>query len=218
MNEDDDMSAEGIAVCSVVESESEEENDEPEQEQFDTVADAVTPVKKKKERKTFSIAHQWLDEGNAVLVHIDLETGGEQCGVVQLSSVIYDVGLRLVVGEFNKYVRPPDDAVWNSHACVHCLSASSESIKSADTLVKVWTEFVKFIEKYTSEKMGIIEAWGGKSCDVKWMWRITVAQMAYNSYSGGGLRCPSSKVSSILHSRCIVDLFCSSLLPIFCRQ
>jgi len=66
MNEDEDMSADGIAVCSVVEGESEEENDEPEQEQFDTVADAVTPVKKKKERKTFSIAHRWFDEGNAV--------------------------------------------------------------------------------------------------------------------------------------------------------
>ena len=38
MNEDDDMSAEGIAVCSVVESESDEENDEPEQEQFDTAS------------------------------------------------------------------------------------------------------------------------------------------------------------------------------------
>ena len=137
MNEDEDMSADGIAVCSTVESDSEEENDEPEQERFDTVADVVTPVKKKKERKTFSVAHRWLDKGNAVLVHIDLETGGEQCGVNQLSTVIYDVGLRLVVGEFNKYVRPPDDAVWSSHACVHGLSASSESIKSADTLVQV---------------------------------------------------------------------------------
>ena len=56
---------------------------------------------------------------------------------------------------------------------MHGLSASSESIKSADTLVKVWTEFVKFIEKYTSEKMGIIVAWGGKSYDIKWMWKIT---------------------------------------------
>ena len=37
---------------------------------------------------------------------------------------------------------------------MHGLSASSESIKSADTLVKVWTEYIKFIEKYTSEKMG----------------------------------------------------------------
>jgi len=32
MNEDEDMSADGIAVCSVVESSSEEENDEPGQE------------------------------------------------------------------------------------------------------------------------------------------------------------------------------------------
>ena len=46
MNEDEDMSADGIAVCSVVEGDSEEENDEPEQERFDTVADVVTPVKK----------------------------------------------------------------------------------------------------------------------------------------------------------------------------
>ena len=56
MNEDEDMSADGIAVCSVVEGESEEETDEPEQEQFDTIADAVTPVKKKKERK-HSVSH-----------------------------------------------------------------------------------------------------------------------------------------------------------------
>ena len=87
----------------------------------------------------------------------------------------------LVVGEFNKYVRPPDGAVWNSHACVHGLSASSESIKSADTLVKVWTKFVKFIEKYTSEKMGIIVAWGGKSCDIKWMWKIQKKRMSVNA-------------------------------------
>jgi len=64
MNEDEDMSADGIAVCSVVEGNSEEENDEPEQERFESVADVVTPVKKKKERKTFSVAHRWLHEGN----------------------------------------------------------------------------------------------------------------------------------------------------------
>jgi len=136
MNEDEDMSADGIAVSSEVEGNSEDDdNESQEQERFDAVADVVTPVKKKKERKTFSVAHRWLHESNAVLVHVELETGGKQCGVIQLSAVIYDVGLRLGVGEFNRYVRPPEDAVWNSHACVHGLSAS-------DTLVKVWTEFV----------------------------------------------------------------------------
>ena len=33
MNEDEDMSADGIAVCSVVESNSEEENNEPERQE-----------------------------------------------------------------------------------------------------------------------------------------------------------------------------------------
>ena len=37
--------------------------------------------------------------------------------------------------------------------------------------------------------------------------------MAYNSHSGGGHRGPSSKVSSILHSRCIVDLFLFFFTP-----
>jgi len=37
--------------------------------------------------------------------------------------------------------------------------------------------------------------------------------MAYNSHAGGGRRGPSSKVSRVLHSRCIVDLFLFFFTP-----
>lgn len=42
---------------------------------------------------------------------------------------------------------------------------------------------------------------------------IPVAPFAYNSHVGGERRGPSSKVSRVLHSRCIVDLFLFFLTP-----
>ncbi|CAJ1954087.1 unnamed protein product [Cylindrotheca closterium] len=47
------------------------------------------PPKKKVNRK-YSIAHEFITNGNFYVIHIDVEHGGEGCGIVQLSAVIYD--------------------------------------------------------------------------------------------------------------------------------
>ena len=57
-------------------------------------ASSPTPlptVKTAKPRATHSVAHDDIANGNAVLLHIDLELGGPEAGIIQLSQVAYNV-------------------------------------------------------------------------------------------------------------------------------
>ena len=60
-------------------------------------------------RNIHSIAHDEIANGNLVLLHIDLETGGEDVGVVQISCVAQKVQDTESLGEFDEYyyVKPP---------------------------------------------------------------------------------------------------------------
>lgn len=56
--------------------------------------------------------HDNLLAGNFVFFSIDLENGGENCGIVQLS----DVGFKrdgTPLGEFNSHVRPVEGFIWS---------------------------------------------------------------------------------------------------------
>ena len=105
------------------------------------------------------MAHHLLTQKKMVFVSLDLETGGEICGIIQLSADIVRVELKrggvtyakdslttVQRGEgtfeeclnpegtvFNEYVNPGKDAEWNAAGGVelHNLTASHPSIRSA---------------------------------------------------------------------------------------
>ena len=98
-------------------------------------------------------------------------------GLLEVLSVLaYCVLKKKNIGSFDKYVRPPRDAVCSTQcSAVHGLSCNSEKIKSASSLEDVWPLFVEFIESKldNGQKVGIICAWGGQACDCEWLFRIT---------------------------------------------
>ena len=94
-----------------------------------------------------------MKDNKAVFLSLDLETGREYCGVVQLSVEAFRIvaGTNEVSREascFNKYVKPPDGAVWSQHATdVHGLHAEHNSIISAYLIAVVWQKFECFLDK-----------------------------------------------------------------------
>jgi len=150
-------------------------NGDEEQIQQQTVPSTTTVVKKNNKR-TKSIAHDdWVCH-RVMIFHVDLEHGGDACGVLQLSVVAYDAKEIKAVGEFDEYIKPPANAVWSSHASdVHGIFPNDIRITSAFEIKEVWERFVSFVEGFldTGSKRGIIAAWGGQSCDCEWLFRIT---------------------------------------------
>ena len=80
--------------------------------------------------KGMSIAHNYLTQEKLVYISFDIETGGEYCGIVQISAQVFRISehnskhtSEIESHTFNRYVKPPDDAVWNERSCsVHGLS------------------------------------------------------------------------------------------------
>jgi hypothetical protein len=150
-----------------------------------------------------SKVHQLLNSKRLVFVSLDLETGGESCGIIQLSAEIVRVELKrggksaakdtlsvLTRGwgalrgdaEFNEYVNPGDDAEWNMAGAVHGLSESHPSIRSARDINVVWKAFAAFIEKNLSDdEEGCVVAYHGAASDMKWLWRLTQRPDAVHS-------------------------------------
>ena len=111
-----------------------------------------------------SAVHHLLNDDNLVFLSLDLETGGENCGIIQLSAEIVRIKMQrggqgpgkdsissVQQGDgvynaetntggttFNEYVNPGDDAEWNEAACVHGLTSSSPCIQSAREIGQVW--------------------------------------------------------------------------------
>jgi len=107
---------------------------------------------------------------------VDLERGGNNCGVLQLSVVACDPAETKVIGEFNEHIRPPASAFWCDKAsAVHGICQNDVRMTSASGIKEVWKRFVDFIEGHLANgsKKGIIAAWGGLSCDCEWLFRIT---------------------------------------------
>jgi hypothetical protein len=123
-----------------------------------------------------SKAHDLIMKGHIALVSFDVETGGEECGVCQISAVAFDLQGNSLCGDFDFYVKPPRSAKWDKHAvAVHLLDANHESIKSADPIETVWPMFVDWCEALTSDGQTkvVLVAWNGTTCDIKWIHRLT---------------------------------------------
>ena len=131
-----------------------------------------------------SIAHHYLEHEKALFCSFDIETGGEFCGILQMSAQIFRVkncnnkpNISIVEETFNHYVKPHDGAIWDPNATkIHGLTASSPKIMEADEINLVWHNFVEYICRHVepNEKC-ILVAYNGETCDLKWLWKLTQA-------------------------------------------
>ena len=76
----------------------------------------------KRIRKT-SLIHPIVYGGNGLFIYFDLETGGDYCGIVQISAECFTIdpkadkgGGERLSNTFDAYVKPPNDAVWSKFA------------------------------------------------------------------------------------------------------
>jgi hypothetical protein len=131
--------------------------------------------RKKAPRRTHSVAHEDFGAKNIVLFNVDLETGGNLCGPVQISVAAFDPHNKISLVEFDSYVKPAFGAKWNQFTInVHGIEPSQQRIKDARQIEAVWHDLLEYFHRLLEGgKKGIILAWGGKACDVEWMFRIT---------------------------------------------
>ncbi len=78
---------------------------------------------------------------------------------------------------FNKYVNPGSGVHFEERCvAVHGIHPSDPRITEADKLAVVWGQFCEWLEKHTaSDEVGILVAYNGENCDMKWLWKITQA-------------------------------------------
>jgi len=123
-----------------------------------------------------SPAHFDSEAGNLVFFDLDVEVGGPNCGIIQLSAVAHDQAGNLLGQPFNEYVKPWAGARWNTDpdACCHGLSATDRRITTAEDIKVVWKNYLAWSEQFTSDtKKGVITAWNGKGCDIEWIFKTT---------------------------------------------
>ena len=128
-------------ASSSIDSEDEEDDNMLDDVEAGVAEAAQQPPKPTKARNVYSIAHEDIVGKRIVYIHIDVEHGGPDCGMVQISVIFMDADFN-IIGEFDEFIRPPDTAVWDEHATrVHGYHRSHESIVSAKSIVEVWAQF-----------------------------------------------------------------------------
>ena len=139
--------------------------------------------------------HELHNKGEVVFISFDVETAGEQVGIVQISAEVFRLNLvrnkntqgkykgeinsardtatniRRDPEVFNKYVQPKSNIEWCREAMkVHKLYPQHPSIVSADDIETVWRQFVGWVERLVGhDETAILVAWNGESCDLKWL-------------------------------------------------
>ena len=150
-------------------------------QQNENVAQGVAHLDQLPIPKNKSIAHNYIVSGNIVYCSFDIQTGGEFCGIVQMSAQKLRIsgGNTIEVEEetFNAYVKPGDGAIWDERlTSIHGLSAAKPEIQSTPDIFEVWTHFCHFVtSNIGSSETIILLAYNGKSCDLKWIWKLTQA-------------------------------------------
>ena len=134
----------------------------------------------RKERK-HSLIHNDVYNGKVIFISFDIETGGDDCGIVQLSAECFTVGSNVdedcgkrLEPTFNSYVKPHEDAIWSKYATeIHGLHQNHPSIIHANPLHLVWEKFVSFIGNMVPIGFkGVLVAWNGETCDMEWCYRL----------------------------------------------
>ena len=156
--------------------------------------------------KVRSLLHHYIKQKKVVFLSLDLETGGEDCGIIQISGEIirpelareggkvpkdtlanvtregtlYNPETNPGGGLFNAYVHPGEDAEWSPAAIeVTGLSRTDQRITSAKNIDEVWSSFSQWVESNIAEdEVGVIVAYHGAGSDMKWIWRLCMAPNA----------------------------------------
>lgn len=133
-----------------------------------------------------SIAYWDFENNDIAYLSLDLETGGEYCGIIQLSGQIFcpdpddpgGFGIIYATETFNQYVRPPEGSIWNEEACraSHGLCARSPEILNAEPFITVWTKFCSWVdEQLAQDDKCILCAYRGETCNLRWIWKYCLA-------------------------------------------
>lgn len=97
-------------------------------------------------KSSYLIAHEFLVQKKVVYFSLDVETGGPECGILQISIVAASAD-GAILDTYNEYVKPPDSAIWDPKAQeVSGLHKKHPSIRSAKPIEEVWPSFKAFIE------------------------------------------------------------------------
>jgi hypothetical protein len=141
--------------------------------------DNPPPEPKKKKRPSHTLAHDAINEEKLIYIHIDLETGGEAVGIIQMSAIAHDYMTYSRFGNsFSMYVKPPPHIKakhWSSHAKAFTgLTTYCDKIKNAQSIVEVWEKFVEWYNNAApDDKVGCLVVWNGKGSDMKWLWVVS---------------------------------------------
>jgi len=94
-----------------------------------------------------------------------------QCWIMLLSSA----GSEAL--NFKRFVKPREGAIWNDNVTsIHRLHQNHPSIIGADGMDTVWEQFVWWYENnMKSGEVAILVAYNGKTCNLKWLWKLTQA-------------------------------------------
>ena len=149
--------------------------------------------------KSRSIAHDHFEGNKLVFVSFDMETGGEFCGILQISAELVRIEVvpkitskgpspnmdtaKVIKREgsvFNEFVRAEEGAIFNSHAtAIHGLTAEHENIVNAAKIETVWDQFRRwFYAHLRDDEVAVLVAWNGETCDLKWLWKLTQAPLS----------------------------------------
>ena len=84
---------------------------------------------------------------------------------------------------FNRYVDPGSGVHFEEQCvAVHGIHSSDHCIIGANKMDVVWQDFCKWIEENTTgDEVGILVAYNGKNCNMKWLWKLT--QALYSPFS-----------------------------------
>ena len=138
-----------------------EAEDDEEQEPDESVvlgSPTRSPARKKrrtgKPRAKGSVAHEFFMNKSLVLLHVDIETGGEAVGIIQLSCVVQHVDPSIdnnTLPNFNEYVKPPStvkNKYWTQVAMdITGLSPKDPRILNAAPIEEVWPRFKSYCEQ-----------------------------------------------------------------------
>ena len=132
-----------------------------------------------KPRPKTSIADSYFKKERLVWFSFDVET--IKSGVVQISCTCTRFSPsgepEKIQEEFNKYVNPGDNAIWDERSCrVHGLHEHDSRIQNAEDIESVWLQFCDYVNHHIGKSQrGVLVAWRGESCDMTWVYKLCQA-------------------------------------------
>ena len=147
-----------------------------------------------------SDAHHLLCNKKAVFISFDIEIGGEYAGIIQLSTELSRIYIERPTKKtvfnkdevhevyrepntFNRYINPGRGVHFEEQClAVHGIHPSDPRITQADKISVVWRDFCHWLETHTAaDEVGIIVAYNGQNCDMKWLWKLTQAPFSHGA-------------------------------------